>query len=126
MGKNPGKVIVSEDLLKIKDMIGRPRKIKTRDSEKEVLTQLKEMGYKIETMENKGEKPKGKSIAPKKKKQILFLLKENKMTSSQLGEAMNMSRSRANEYLKFMESEGILTSMKKGRKKFYMLKEVVE
>lgn len=122
MGSKPvGKVIISEDLLKIRDMIGRPRKIKIRDSREELLIQLKELGYKIETMEKR--QNTDKSIAPKRKKQIIFLLKNRKLISSDVGRALGLSRSRANEYLKFMEQEGILISEKKGRKKFYTLKE---
>ncbi|MCK4635208.1 MAG: winged helix-turn-helix transcriptional regulator [Candidatus Aenigmarchaeota archaeon] len=120
--KSGGKVIISEDLLKIKDMIGRPRKIKIRDSREEVLIQLKELGYKIEVME-KNKKETDKSIAPKRKKQIIFLLKDRKLISPDVGRALGISRSRANEYLKFMEDEGILRSEKRGRKKFYTLKE---
>ena len=74
MKKTPGKVIVSEDLLLMKDMIGRPRKVKFHDSREEMLIQLKELGYKVETME-KNKKEEDKSITPKRRKQILFLLK---------------------------------------------------
>lgn len=117
-----GKVIISEDLLKIKDIIGRPRKIRIGDSRREVLTQLQELGYRIETIE-KGRDQRDKSIAPKRKKQIIFLLKDRKMTSPQVGKALGLSRSRANEYLKFMEGEDILIGQKKGRKRYYTLKE---
>lgn len=124
-GKECGKIIISEDLLKIKDSIGRPSKIRVRDSKEEVVTQLKELGYKIEVME-RGKKEEDMSIAPKRKKQILFLLKDRKMTSPEVGKALGLSRSRSNEYLKFMEEEGILLGEKKGRKKFYTIKEAGE
>lgn len=120
-----GKVIISEDLLKVKDMIGRPSRIKVRDSREEVLTQLKEMGYRIDVME-RGKKEGEMSIAPKRKKQILFILKDRKMTSPEVGKALGLSRSRSNEYLKFMEEEGLLVGEKKGRKKLYALKESCE
>lgn len=119
--KGCGKIIISEDLLKIKDMIGRPRKIKVRDSREEVVTQLKELGYRIDVME-RGKNEEDKSIAPKRKKQIIFLLKDRKFTSPEVGKALGLSRSRANEYLKFMEDEGLLRGEKKGRKKFYTVK----
>ena len=119
--KGCGKIIISEDLLKIKDMIGRPRKIKIRDSREEVVTQLKELGYRIDVME-RGKKEEDKSIAPKRKKQIIFLLKDRKFTSPEVGRALGLSRSRANEYLKFMEDEGLLRGEKRGRKKLYTLK----
>jgi len=118
--KERGKIIISEDLLKIKDMIGRPRLVRRLENE-EILSQMKELGYKIETME-KSQTP-DKSISPKKRKQILFLLKERKMSSPDVGKALGLSRSRANEYLKFMENEGVLTGEKIGRMKFYTLKE---
>jgi len=122
MGKTPGKVFISEDLLTIRNLIGRPRRIKVRDSTEELLIQLKELGYRIEVLE-KNKRESEKSITPKRKKQILFLLKNRKMISEDVGRALGISRTRANEYLKFMEEEGILTSEKIGRKKFYMIKE---
>lgn len=122
MGKIPGKVFVSEDLLTIRNLIGRPRRIKVRDSTEELLIQLKELGYRIEVLE-KNKRESEKSITPKRKKQILFLLKNRKMISEDVGRALGISRTRANEYLKFMEEEGILASEKVGRKKFYMIKE---
>ncbi len=124
-GKEYDKIIISEDLLKIKDMIGRPSKIKVRDSREEVVTQLKELGYRIEVME-RGKKEEDVSIAPKRKKQILFLLKDRKLTSPEVGKALGLSRSRSNEYLKFMEEEGLLLGEKKGRKKLYTLREACE
>ncbi len=122
MGKTPGKVFISEDLLTIRNLIGRPRRIRVRDSTEELLIQLKELGYRIEVLE-KNKRESEKSITPKRKKQILFLLKNRKMVSEDVGRALGISRTRANEYLKFMEEEGILTSEKIGRKKFYMIKE---
>ena len=86
-----------------------------------MVTQLKELGYRIDVME-RGKKEEDKSIAPKRKKQIIFLLKDRKLTSPEVGRALGLSRSRANEYLKFMEEEGLLGGEKRGRKKFYTLK----
>ncbi len=123
--KNQGKILVSEDLLKVRNLIGAPRKIRVRDNREEVLTQLKELGYKIETIE-KNKKRNKKSITPKRKKQILFILKDKKLTSRKVGKILGMSRSRANEYLKFMEEEGILVGEKKGRKKYYTIKLVTK
>lgn len=99
--------------------------MKLRNNREEIFLQLKELGYKVELME-KNQKEAEKSIAPERKKQIAFLLKERKMTSPEVGKALGISRSRANEYLKFMEGENLLAGEKRGRKKYYTIKEGTE
>ena len=123
LGKNSGKIIISEDLLTLKNLIGRPRYAKTWDSREEILAQLKELGYRIEIMEMK-KKISDKNITPKRRKQIILLLKNKEMSARGVGRALGLSRTRASEYLKFMEEEGILKSRKWGRKKLYSIKEV--
>jgi len=115
------KVKISEDVLRVKDLIGRSKKVKLRDSKDDVLIQLKELGHRIEKIEKKFKK---KSISTKRKKQIIFLLKNGEMTSSDVGKALKLSRSRANEYLKAMEDDGILVGVLRGKKRFYKLKKI--
>jgi len=116
-----GKVKISEDILKIKDLVGRPKKVKTRDIKEEILIQLKELDHRVETIEKKL-KEKESTVTLRRKKQIIFLLKNNKLTASQVAQQLNLSRARANQYLKRMEEEGILHGEFKGKKKFYKVK----
>jgi sugar-specific transcriptional regulator TrmB len=51
-----------------------------------------------------------------------LLQKHGKLSSSQLAQLMNLSRTRSNEYLKQMENLGIVEPIIIGREKFYMLK----
>jgi len=122
LGKNPGKIIISEDLLKVKNLIGKPRYTKMGINE-EVLKHLRELEYRIEVMEMK-KKFSERYITSKRRKQIALLLKNKEMTAKGVGKTLGLSRTRASEYLKLMEEEGILKSRKWGRKKFYSLKEV--
>jgi biotin operon repressor len=119
------KVRVSKDLLMIKDLIGHPVKRPVSRGVEEIVVQLKELNKRVDDVERKLRLKKSNSpIILKKKKQIVFLLKQNKtLSSSKLGELLNISRTRANEYLKDMEEEGIVTGISKGRNKFYKLAE---
>lgn len=51
-----------------------------------------------------------------------LLQKHSKLSSSQLAQLMNLSRTRCNEYFKQMESLGIIEPIIVGKEKFYMLK----
>ena len=115
------KVKISEDILKIKDLVGRPKKVRSRDIKEEILIQLKELNHRVETIEKKL-KDKESTVTLRRKKQIIFLLKNNKLTPSQVAQQLNLSRARANQYLKRMEEEGILQGEFKGKKKFYKVK----
>ena len=112
------KLKISEDILRIKDLIGAPRKVRVRDSKEEFLIQLKELGHKVEEIEQKMNKEES-SINLKRKTQMIQLLKRTEMTPSEVGGKLGMSRSRANQYLKVMEKEGIIRGTSKGKKKFY-------
>lgn len=109
------RVKVSENLLKIKDLIGKPRR--NFSEEKEIKTQLEELGHRVEDMENK---IRGKeNLDLKKIKGIIFLLKDRKLNSSEVGRVLKISRNRASEYLKRMEDDKILKSGFIGKKKYY-------
>jgi len=53
----------------------------------------------------------------------LILQKHGELTSLQLSKLMNLSRTRCNEYLKQMESEGMATSRIYCRKKLYKIRQ---
>ncbi len=109
------KINISEDLLIVKDLIGKPRK--SFNEEIEVNCQLKELGYKVEEIKKKIE---GKSnFDLKKLKSVTFLLNDKEMTSSEVGIVLKISRNRANEYLKKMEKDKLLGSRFVGKKKYY-------
>ncbi len=109
------RITISEDLLIVKDLIGKPRK--SFNEEIEVNCQLKELGYKVEEIKKKIE---GKSnFDLKKLKSVTFLLNDKEMTSSEVGNVLKISRNRANEYLKKMENDKLLGSRFVGKKKYY-------
>ena len=114
------KVSVSEDLLKVKDLIGRASHIRVRNLREEILTQLKELGYRMNEIEKKIKKNES-SVTLKRKKQIIFLLKEKKMTAGEVGKYLNLSRNRANEFLKALERDGIVSWIVRGRKKYFFI-----
>lgn len=115
------RVKISEDILKIKDLVGSPKKVRIRDIKEEILIQLKELNHRVEMIEKKL-KEKESPITLRRRKQIIFLLKNNKLTASQVAQQLNLSRARANQYLKRMEEEGILQGEFRGKKKFYKVK----
>ncbi|MEM7821582.1 MAG: winged helix-turn-helix domain-containing protein [Candidatus Aenigmatarchaeota archaeon] len=63
-------------------------------------------------------------VETKKIQKIISILSEyGKISSSELAEILNLSRTRANEYLKKMEELGIVEGKEIGREKYYSLKE---
>ena len=116
-----GKVKISEDLLRIKDLVGRAGQPRVRNVKDEVVTQLKELGYRIEKIEKNSKKLES-SVNLKRKKQMIFLLKEKPMSAADVGKALKLSRNRANEYLKAMEKEGIIKGSIRERKKYYSVR----
>ncbi|MCD6274744.1 MAG: winged helix-turn-helix transcriptional regulator [Candidatus Aenigmarchaeota archaeon] len=109
------KIKISEDLLRIKDLIGKPKR--NFSEEREIKSQLIELGHKIEEIDRKIE---GKNNFDLKKiRGIIFLLKDRELTSSEVGKVLRISRNRANEYLRRMELDNILKSRFVGKKKYY-------
>ncbi|MDI6826511.1 MAG: helix-turn-helix domain-containing protein [Candidatus Aenigmarchaeota archaeon] len=116
------KIEINKDLVKIRSLIGRIKKVKVREDLDEILTQLKELDQKVEDIEKALKRKKQTPKILRKKKQIIFLLRQKvELAPSELGKILNLSRSRANEYLKEMEKEKIVKGILKGRKKFYRL-----
>ncbi len=116
-----GRIKISEDLLKVKDLIGRNPKVRMRNVRDEVLTQLQELGHRIDNLEKMFKKGET-NVSLKRKKEILFLLKGRQMTPSEVGTALKLSRTRTNEYLKSLEKEKFIEGKFKGKKKYYYLK----
>lgn len=115
-------VEISKDLLKVRNQI-EGGKFELSDPKEEIFTQLKELNHRVDELETRMKEERSK-IQLQKKKQIIFFLREKEeMTSSQVGEALDISRNRANEYLKQMEDEGIVEGERRGRKKYYRLVE---
>ena len=115
------KVKVRSDVLRLKALISEPRNIKVRNEADEFLTQLKEMGYRLEELEKKLE---GNHSAAnlKRKNQMISILKSGKHTSTEVGKKLKISRTRASEYLNALEKDGIIVSERIDRKKYYMLR----
>ena len=112
------KVKISEDLLKVKDLIGKPKR---ELGEVTILTnQLKDFGYKIEEIKKRIEN-RGK-FDLKRIKEIIFLLSDKELTASDVGKILKISRNRASEYLLKMERDEILESRFVGKKKYYSMK----
>jgi len=115
------RIEVSEDLLKVKNLVGEPRKIQVREVKEEIVIMLKELGHRVERLEKRLKEGKN-DLNPKKEKQILFLLKQKPMTAKEAGKKLGISRTRANQYLRFLESQGILEGEIKEKKKYYKVK----
>lgn len=109
-------ILISRDLLIIKDLISRPRK--TFEKSDDFKFQLQQMGYKVEKIE-KALAEKRSRLDSQKFKDIIMALETGEKTSTDVGDILNMSRNRSNEYLRAMEQQGILASRFSGKKKYY-------
>jgi predicted transcriptional regulator len=112
------KVEISTDLLIVKDLIGKPRK--ALKDEEEFKNKLHSLGHRMDEIEKMVRDTKN-NLDPKRKKEIIFLVENKEMTAEDIGKFLKMSRNRANEYLKGMEREGILSSRFFGKKKYYRI-----
>jgi len=111
-----GNVEVSEELLKIKDLIKNPTK--RYSGESELKDQLQILGHKVDKIERIVVDQKGR-FNPDKIKEIVLLLENKDLNPSQVGQALHMSRNRANEYLRSMERDKLVISRLDGKKKLY-------
>ncbi len=115
------KIKVREDILRLKALISEPRNLRIRNEAEEYLRQLKELGYRIEQLEKQLAESQS-HVSYKRRKQIVSILRSGKKTATETGKIMGISRTRASEYLNQLEKEGVVVSVKSGRKKYYYLK----
>ncbi|MBR9680866.1 MAG: helix-turn-helix transcriptional regulator [Candidatus Altiarchaeota archaeon] len=115
------KLRVREDVLRLKALISEPRNLRVRNEAEEYLTQLQELGFRIEELEKRLES-KDSGVSYKRKKQMVAILRSGKKTSTEIGRILKISRTRSSEYLNGLEKDGIVMSVRVDRKKYYSLK----
>lgn len=123
MSDRKSQVKVKEDLLEIKDQIRSPVKQRLHQDEIEQITsQLQSLSDKIDNIEQNMTSNQESPTKLRKKKEIIFLIKqEGKITTSQLSDRIDLSRTRCSEYLNELKKEGILDCEREGRSKYYTL-----
>lgn len=114
---------LNKDLLKIKDQIRKPVNRKDRKSEiAQIESQLSELTEKIDEIRENISNGNSSHTKLKKKKEIIYILKnEGEVTTTELSDMIDLSRTRSSEYLNEMRKEGILKAKKSGKKKYYKL-----
>ena len=117
------KIKVRADVLRLKSLISEPSRIRVRNDADEFVTQLRELGYRLEELEKRLEDNET-SASLKRKKQIIMILKSGKKTSTEVGRILKISRTRSSEYLNALEKKKIIVSERIDRKKYYTIKEV--
>lgn len=87
------------------------------------ISKLNELTERIDVLEKKMDEEKEDSVRKIKiKEQILSLLEEHKkLSSSELSNLVNLSRTRCNEYFRELSKEGLAEGIIVGRQKFYKL-----
>jgi hypothetical protein len=129
-----GKLKRGEDvqmLFDIKHLIEKSRTIIKPGEESNVskiYSELDNLNKKIEDLKsiviigvkNRRESPKKNKV---KKQIILILQKHKRLDSQQLGNLLRLSRVRANEYLRELETEKIAKGVVIKRRKYYMLED---
>ena len=115
------KVKIREDILRIKSLISEPRNLRVQNQGDEFLTQLQELGYRLEELEKRLEESRSDTYV-KRQKQIVSVLKSGRKTATEAGKALGISRTRASEYLKSLENDKLVLSERVGRKKYYFLR----
>lgn len=93
------------------------------DNNENLLSKLDELTQKVEGLEVIMQSESKESIRKTKvKDQIISVLQEHrKLNSSQLSGIIGLSRTRCNEYLKELSTEGLTEGVIAGRQKFYKL-----
>lgn len=119
------KIKIREDILRIKALISEPRNLRVQNQADEFLTQLQELGYRLEEIEKKLDESKSDTCI-KRQKQIIAILKSGRKTATEAGKALGISRTRSSEYLKELEKNKLVLSDRVGRKKYYFLRGDVE
>ena len=115
------KLKIREDILRIKSLISEPRNLRVQNQADEFLTQLQELGYRLEEIEKKLDSSKS-DTSIKRQKQIISVLKSGRKTATEAGKVLGISRTRASEYLKELEKDNLGLSERDGRKKYYFLR----
>lgn len=115
------RVVINKDLIKIKDLVCR-REVVSIDSHDGI--QISEISKKVDELEGRLRVRKSRSATVfRRKKQIAYVVKKHgQVSSTQVAKELNISRNRANEYLKDMERANLLRSTKRGKVAFYMSK----
>ena len=123
MNREGERVRVRKDLLDIKDQVRKPVERGDKVSEiRHMNSKLDDLADKIEEIRDVLHSDGSSGVKTRKKKEIICFIKDNGRTNaSELSDQMDLSRTRCSEYLNEMKREGILTSEKEGRKKFYKL-----
>jgi predicted transcriptional regulator len=84
---------------------------------------LQKLNEKIDTLiENLEKRSRISPVEKKRKEEILSILKENKgLSVYKLSGLIGLSRTRCNELLKSLENEGMVESIRVGRRKIYRI-----
>ncbi|HKZ45233.1 MAG TPA: winged helix-turn-helix domain-containing protein [archaeon] len=89
----------------------------------DLLSTIKRLSQRVQKLEEKIDGETEDSIRKAKvREQILSLLQQHKrLSSSQLGDLVSLSRTRCNEYLRELSTQGLAEGVIVGRQKFYKL-----
>ncbi|MFC2143027.1 hypothetical protein ACFLQN_01365 [Candidatus Aenigmatarchaeota archaeon] len=116
---------VVRELLKIREEI-ESRKVKPIENEEDLSAKIVKLSKKIDTLHemikgNKVNKNVDQSpVKTRKRNQVMELVEKNiKLSSYDLSFLMNISRTRANEYLKELERDGLLKNELIDKKMYY-------
>ena len=115
-----GHVKIREDILKVKSLIQEPGLVRVRSDMDELMSQLKELGHAVEDLRGKWESEKS-TVSVKRENQVVAVLKDKSMTSTEIGKILGISRTRVTEYLKQLEKDNIVMGKLVRRKKYYSL-----
>lgn len=123
MTDRKGKVKVQEDLLEIKGQVRRPVSNRLHQDEiEQINSQLQDLSDKVDSLQESMTSGQESPTKLRKKKEIIFLLKqEGQVTTSQLSDKIDLSRTRCSEYLNELKKEGIVDCEREGRSKYYTL-----
>ena len=113
-------VKIREDILKVKSLIQEPGLVRVRSDMDELMSQLKELGHAVEDLRGKWESEKS-TVSVKRENQVVAVLKDKAMTSTEIGKILGISRTRVTEYLKQLEKDNIVMGKLVRRKKYYSL-----
>lgn len=112
-------------LMKIKSALQIIEKIEPSSDQPQddLLSTIKRLSQRLQRLEEKIDGETEDSIRKAKvREQVLSLLQQHKrLSSSQLGDLVGLSRTRCNEYLRELSIQGLTEGVIVGRQKFYKL-----